>query len=124
MAKARVELVRAESHEARGRVFKKRQPRVLTDDGDIAYYKLQPEFSVTMLKEAVKKPKVPEPEPEAPEAPETPEEHTEESLGKLTKTQLINLAASEPFNLALDNEMRKADMIEAVLEAAEADDDD
>lgn len=122
MAKARVELTKAESHEGRGRTFKKKHAQVITKEADIAYYKAQPEFTVTMLKDPPIKPKAPAQESEESEETE-PEVHTEESLGKLTKTQLINLGTSEPFNLAIENEMKKGEMIDAILIAQGEDED-
>lgn len=121
MAKARVTLTKALAHDGRGRKFVKGQPQVIDSEADIAYYKAQSEFSVTILKDvAPKRPAkaAPEPEPEDDDEDEA-EEITAESLGKMTKTALINLAAGEPYNLALDNEMKKAEMITAIINIVE-----
>jgi len=120
MAKARVTLTKALTHDGRGRKFVKGQPQVIDSEADIAYYKAQSEFTVTFLKD-VKRPAkpAPEPEPEVDEDDEVDEPVTAESLGKMTKTELINFAAGEPYNLALDNEMKKAEMIAAILDIVE-----
>jgi hypothetical protein len=123
MAKARVVLEKALSHDCRGRSFRQGEPHIIDNEADIAYYQTQPEFSVTLLKAPAPKPApAPEPEPEddedeAPEAP--PVVHTAESLGKLTKGELVSIAANEPYNLALEPDMKKGDMIEAMLLATE-----
>lgn len=51
MAKARVELLKAASHTARGRTFRKGQPQIITSPADILYYQQQSEFSVVHLEE-------------------------------------------------------------------------
>ena len=121
-AKARVTLTKALTHDGRGRKFVKGQPQIIDNESDIAYYKAQSEFTVTLLKEVAKKPAkaTPEPEPENDgEGEDEDEPITAESLGKMTKTELINFAATEPYNLALDNEMKKAEMIAAILDIVE-----
>lgn len=122
MAKARVTLTKALTHDGRGRKFVKGQPQIIDSEADIAYYKAQSEFSVTILKDmAPKRPAkaAPEPEPSDDDDEDEVEEITAESLGKMTKTELINFAACEPYNLALDNEMKKAEMITAILDIVE-----
>ena len=120
MAKARITLTKALTHDGRGRHFSKGAPQVIDNDADIAYYKAQPEFSVTLLKDAPAKAglKPLPPKPEAPPADDNlpaDEAVTAELLNKMTKTELINFASGEPYNLALDNEMKKADMIADIL---------
>jgi len=51
MARARVELRGALTHTRGHRTFTKGAPQVLTDDAELAYYKAQSQFSVTMLEE-------------------------------------------------------------------------
>ena len=125
MAKARVELVGSLTYDARGRNFTKGQSVIIDSDGDIAYYKAQPEFTVTMLKEVAPAAAKPAAKAEATEPPEPPpSKWTADELNKRTKTDLINLAAGEPFNLALNNEMKKPDMVEAMMAAIDGDDGD
>jgi hypothetical protein len=47
--RAKVELIGALTHEGRGRRFERNKPQILTKASEIAYYKAQSEFSVTML---------------------------------------------------------------------------
>lgn len=51
MARARVVLSNAQSHVRGNRTFKKGVPEILTDEDEIAYYKAQSQFTVTMLKD-------------------------------------------------------------------------
>lgn len=131
MAKARVCLEKALSHECRGRVFVKGLPQVIDNDADIAYYKAQNEFTVTMLKELAPKPApkpVPVPVIEDDEELEEVEEEeyaepeppavtkfTAESLATMTKNELVILGQGPRFNLALDGQMKKQDLVEAIL---------
>lgn len=116
MASARVELVRAVSHSHGGHTFRKGESKVLTTPGDIAYYKAQPEFSVRDLKDPPKPKTKAAPKPAA-----APIKHDRVSLEKLTKLVLISTASNPPFNLGLDNEMKKGDMIDAMLLQLEVD---
>lgn len=47
--RARVELVGCLSHGSRGRTFERGRPQILTNPAEIAYYKSQAEYRVTML---------------------------------------------------------------------------
>ena len=53
MARAKVELMGALTHSGRGRSFERGKPQILTGASEIAYYKAQSEFSVTILAEPV-----------------------------------------------------------------------
>lgn len=128
MAKAKVQLRHCESFTGlSGIAWVKNQARTLTNEKQIAYYKGQPEFVVTMLQEP--KPK----RPAAPPAPtgnegtggddgggegtDNPPELTEAKLKRMSNAELVDLAA-ERFELALDeDEMKKADLVAAILEA-------
>jgi len=137
MAKARVNLEKCLTYEVRGRTFVKGQPQIIDNDADIQYFKAQPEFTVTMLREVAKPaPKVaPKPvpapvvdedgeeelyeeeEPEEEYEAEVPGEiqHTAESLSTMTKLELVTLGQGSRFNLALDGSMKKSELIEAIL---------
>lgn len=54
--RAKVELLGCETHQARGRSFQRGKPQILTNPSDIAYYKAQSEFSVTLLSDGTPKP--------------------------------------------------------------------
>ena len=52
MARARVQLIQGLSYDAgAGKVWRKGQPEILTNEKEIARYKANARFSVTMLKE-------------------------------------------------------------------------
>lgn len=51
MARARIELRGALSHARGGRTFKKGAPQIVTNAGEIAYYRSVGGFSVTMLED-------------------------------------------------------------------------
>jgi hypothetical protein len=126
MAKAKVELKRAASfNDKRGRSFQKGRPQIITSEADIAYYKLHPEFVVTMMKEVkAKKPAAPPPdEVEGGDGDEgggdADPAYTEGDLGKLTKGALVELAAGD-FDLDLDGDLKKDEMVAEILKAQEA----
>ena len=125
MAKARIELRRAETYSARGRTFKKGSPVVIDSDGDIAYFKAQPEFTVTILKpvEAPKPVKASAPPPPPPPEDAAPAPVTAEQLSGMSKSALQKLGAGV-FALDLGDELKKPAMIAAILEAQSADGDD
>lgn len=140
MAKARVNLEKALTYEVRGRTFQKGRPQIITSESDIAYFKNQPEFTVTMLKEVAPKPPPTPVVVTPPPAPVVDEEdgedeleeeveeeveddgtpggltrYTAESLGAMTKLELVNLGQGPRFNLALEGSMKKAELVEAIL---------
>lgn len=51
MARAKVVLKEAVSYTIKGRVWKKKQPQILTDPKEIEFYRANSRFSVTDLKE-------------------------------------------------------------------------
>lgn len=128
MAKARVELIGSLTHTAKNRTFKKGEPQILTDGAEIEYYKGQPEFGVTELREVKPKaaaaPPPPPEEDDEEEVEDAPVKHTAESLSKMSKADLITEASGPPFNLALSPEMKKADMIAEMLQALDGDEGD
>jgi hypothetical protein len=120
-AKARIKLVGAVTFgDRRGNHWKKGDTRIITDEGDILYFQNTPEFTVTMLT-AVK----PKPVEKAPVDVEDEDEdeadpaYTAADLKKQSKNGLVTLGAEE-FALDLDMELKKQDMIDAILEAQEA----
>ncbi len=116
--KARVELRGAMSHLAGGRKFLKGKPQILTNPSEIAYYKAQGGFSVTMMATEKTKAKA-KPVDTGDDGDGDGDKHTEASLNSNTKAELQELAAEE-FELELDSDdMKKADMVTAILEAQE-----
>lgn len=124
MARARIVLRSCETFTPlSGETWRKGQARTIADPSQIAYYRGQSEFSVTILEDPKPKPK-PEPPPD-PTGGGTDgggegdgdEVLTEAALGRLTKAQLVDLAA-ERWGLALDeDEMKKDDLVSAILKA-------
>lgn len=138
--KARVELRGCLTHSARGRTCKRGQPFYTTNAADIAYYKAQGEYSVTMLaappapKAKAAKPKPPPPPPpddddddddeedgeegEEPEGEdEEPASHTKSDLERMNKEALAELAETS-FSLDLDpDKLSKPKMVAAILKA-------
>lgn len=114
--RARVELRGSLTHTAGARKFKKGSPQILTNPSEIAYYRAQGGFSVTMMAtEKAKAKGKPVPPPE--ETGGAEDGHTQASLNAMTKAELAGLAADE-FELMLDPEdMKKADMVDAILQA-------
>lgn len=114
MASAKVKLVKAESYsDRRGRNWKKGDQHIITDGADILYYRQQPEFTVTMLQ--APKPKPP-PEPVADDEGDDEGPLTEADFKKMSKAALIEHAADE-HDLALDDSMKKPEMIQHILDA-------
>jgi hypothetical protein len=122
MARARIELVKAESYSARGRVFHKGHPVIVDSDSDISYFKSQPEFTVTMLKAPA--PVAPPPPPVVDEDEDEDEDEADKpvvleqkDLESMSKADLSKLGADR-FALDLDtNVMKKPAMVEAILKA-------
>ena len=114
MAKARVVLSKCESYEARGRKFVRGVPQIITDSREIMYYKRQGEFSVTMLQEVKAAPDKPKPKEEPKPAKKS---YTKSDLDSMTKTDLIRLGQSEQFNMDMESDMKKPDMVKALLAA-------
>lgn len=122
MAQARVQLRHCESYTGlSGLAWTKNQSRVLTDEKQIAYYRTHTEFVVTVLQEP-KRPK------SAKSAATSGDDGgggddsgsaklSKAKLERMSKTELVDYAA-ETFQLALDeDEMKKDDLVVAVLEA-------
>lgn len=122
MAKARVQLRKCESFTGRGGVaWKKNQARTLTRQSEIDYYKLHPEFIVTILAEpkAAPKPKAPADTGDEGKGKTDgdPSKPSESKLGRMSKPELVDYAA-DTYGLALDeDEMPKDDMVKAILQA-------
>lgn len=110
MAKARVVLNKCETYDARGRKFVRGTPQIITDDREIMYYKRQAEFSVTMLQEVKTAPAKPKDEPKP-----VKKVYTKSDLDAMTKTDLIRLGQSEQFNLDMESDMKKPEMVKALL---------
>jgi len=121
MAKAKVKLAKAASFSDRaGNQWKQGDIRVITDEGDIRYYQAQSEFTVTIMQAVKPKPAPAASKPEDDDPPETT--YSEAELKKQSKTALVELAA-EDFDLDLDGDLKKGEMIGAILEAQEAAED-
>lgn len=112
------------THTGRGRKFERGQSVILSDDADILYYKGVRGFDVRALAGS-KSPKAGAKagaKSAAPEdAPASSEELTREGLDKLTKSALLQLVADEGLDAKVDQSMRKADMIDAILESVSED---
>ncbi len=121
MAKAKIKLQGAASYSDRsGNHWKKGDQRIVTDEGDIQYYKNQPEFTVTMLQEV-------KPAAAAKSAPESktssgPVVHTAADLKKLSKTALQEIGLDLDLDLVPD-ELKQKEMITAILDAQEGSED-
>lgn len=133
MAKARIQLKGAMSHTARGRRVEKGKPFYTTNAADIAYYKAQGGFLVTMLEEdkpkpAPKRKPAPPPEPETePEGGDEGDDEESDDLtnGSYTKSDLMAIKkadlatlAKDDFDLDLDpDNLNKSQMVAAILKA-------
>ncbi|MFW9927888.1 MAG: hypothetical protein ACFFD1_00685 [Candidatus Thorarchaeota archaeon] len=119
MAKARVVLNSCSTYEGHGRKFVRGAPQIITNDSEILYYKRQAEFSVTMLQEIKATPA---------KAKETPKPvkkvYTKSDLDAMTKTDLVRLGQSEQFNLDMESDMKKPDMVKALMATQSLGDED
>lgn len=121
MAKARVQLRHCETYTGlSGETWKKNQSRVLTNQKQIAYYKAHSEFVVTTMQEsksASAKPAMDSGDGSGDDGDNASEKVTKARLERMSKAELVDYAA-ETFGLALDeDEMKKGDLVAAVLEA-------
>ena len=122
MARAKVTLRKCESFTGvAGEAWRKNQTRVVTDPKKIAYYKAHNEFVVTDLKDATPKrakpPATPATGGDDGGGDSSPEALTEATLSRMNKADLVDLGA-EKFGLQLDeDEMKKDDLVAAILEA-------
>lgn len=121
MAKAKIKLEGSVSFSDRsGNQWKRGDTRIITDEGDIRYYMYIPEFTVTMLQALAPKPVEKSASARAAaEDDEVDSAYTETDLKKQSKSGLIALG-SEEFTLDLDMDLKKPEMIEAILAAQEA----
>ncbi len=124
MARARVELKGSVSYVIDGRVWKKRKPQILTNDGEIARYKAIGGFSVSMLDEESKpKPKAkatvvpPPPADDGDDGDDGMKSLVEAELKKMKKSALV--IVGNDLGLDLDEDSKKSDLIEEILEAQE-----
>jgi hypothetical protein len=138
--RAKVELIGALTHEGRGRRFERNKPQILTKPSDIAYYKAQSEFSVTMLavpaaakpapaKPGVKptaakpgaKPAKPAPAPEPEDTEESEDTEEPEDDGEDTDAEESEESTDDSEEAAEEQEaspvFKKADL-EAMTKAA------
>ena len=116
MAKAKVKLAKSASFSDRaGNNWKQGDQRVVTDEGDIRYYQCQSEFVVTMMKEVAPK----KPAPVAPPADDDDDDedtsYTEADLKKQSKSALVEIGVE--MDLDLDSDLKKGEMISAILGA-------
>lgn len=125
MAKARITLLHATSHESRHGKFPRKGSFIdTTDVGKIAYYTRQSEFSVSPMAEP-KPAKVAKVVADAPEAPAKPEPQAPERRpwnAKMTKPDL--LAEAKRRRLAVADEDTVKDIIELLTADDEAQDDE
>lgn len=141
MATARITLVKSLSFDGNGRTFRKGESLITDNASEISYYKSHPEFTVSILREVAPPAPTPSKTPkgravtpkavvveeveededdgEDADADVAPEDHhhTLESLAPLSKGELIAIGTSEPLNLALTSELKKSELIKAILEA-------
>ena len=120
MARARVQLRHCETFTGlKGATWKKNQAREITKPSLIDYYKAHSEFVVTMLPDPKPKAKQEQPAPSSDESSgdAAPVKVSKAKLKRMSSPELVDFAA-ETFQLALDeDEMKKADLIEAIPEA-------
>lgn len=125
MAKARITLLHATSHESRHGKFPRKGSFIdTTDAGKIAYYTRQSEFSVSPMAEP-KPAKVAKVVADAPEAPAKPEPQAPERRpwnAKMAKPDL--LAEAKRRRLAVADEDTVKDIIELLTADDEAQDDE
>ncbi len=108
MARARITLRGCLTYQTpKGKTWKRGESRIVTNQGEIDYFKNNTEFVVTILPDA---------EPKLPPKSEDPKAYTSAMLGRMTKPELVTLAA-ERFTLEIDLDSRKPDIIVAILEA-------
>lgn len=126
MARAKVELQMGVSHTWKGRKIQRGKPQIITNASDIAYYKVQPGFKVTMLEEAEKPQKKAAPKLETPKEPEpvadnektqpdAPKTYTAKQLKEFTKPELAAIA--DELEIFLKGTEKKSEMIRAILKA-------
>jgi hypothetical protein len=89
---AKVTLRKARSWKARGKLFKRGVPQVITKEEDINYFKGNEAFSVVELKKSSASPKrkakaAPPDEPPAPDTEESPPDDEEEEATPKAKTK-------------------------------------
>ena len=113
MAKARVQLRHSVTFVGRNKKhWKKNQAEVLTNEGEIAYYENQTEFVVTRMQESKKAASAGNGEATSPVR-----KLSKSKLHTMSKPEISDIAA-KLFNLALDDdEMKKDDMVTAVMKA-------
>jgi hypothetical protein len=125
MAKARITLLHATSHESRHGKFPRKGSFIdTTDAGKIAYYTRQSEFSVSPMAEP-KPAKVAKVVADAPEVPAKPEPQAPERRpwnAKMAKPDL--LAEAKRRRLAVADEDTVKDIIELLTADDEAQDDE
>ncbi len=108
MARARVTLRGCITYQTpAGKTWKRNESRIVTNASEIAYFRNNTEFNVTDLPDA---------EPKPPPKSEDPKAYTASVLGRMAKPELVTLAANR-FTLPLEDDMRKDDMVTAILEA-------
>ena len=111
MARAKITLTGCISYTTpRGRVWRRRETRIISDAAEIAYYRNNNEFVITIIPDA---------EPKAPPKSEDPKAYAASTLGRMSKPELTTLAAAR-FNTELEAGMRKEDMVAEILKAQEA----
>jgi hypothetical protein len=120
---AKIELTGSLTHSARGRIFKKGMPQILTDPSDVSYYQTQADFCVTILD----KPKDAKPastpatkgeeslEESKPGARKPRKRYTETELKNMNKAQLAEIAVG--YGLAVEDTTKKADIVADIVEA-------
>jgi len=142
MARARVELRGCASHTGRGVRHEKGEPFYTTNAADIAYFKAQGVYSVSILEDdppAKRRPApAPEPDPEPVDVEDEDEDegndlsdpsYTKSDLVAMKKKELAKLAADD-FDVDLDpDKLKKSQMVAAIMKAqidllAAVDDDD
>jgi hypothetical protein len=115
MARAKVQLRKCESFTGlAGEMWRKNQTRIISDSSKIRYYKGNSEFVVTDLSSAQPKQAA---APVVDAGEDSSSELSEAALFRMTKAELVDFGAEE-YGLELDeDEMKKDDLVAAVLEA-------
>lgn len=114
--KAKVSLIKGLSHKKRnGRSFKRGEAQTLTNPAEIAYYKIQPDFSVVMLAGS----DVQKEQPPAPDTEDAPDVvvYSQDKLKGFKKKKLIEIADS--LEVLVTGEEKKSEIIEAILDRQE-----
>jgi len=125
MARAKITLRGSMTHTVKGRTFRKGFPQIITNLADIKYYESQPGFHVEMLsapKKASTNPAAPKktkdvPKPQVEEKPAA-ETHSRDKLKSMKKMELFAIA--KHWGVETEGNEKKLDIIEAILEAQEA----